>query len=187
MNFSTNQLLLYKLFLSYPNRDFYMQEIGRILGKKPGVFQRTLNNIESDGFVISEFKANARFFKLNKNYPILKEITSIIKKTSSEINLFKEKIDQLDLKKKNSSHKKSTNKTKKTEKIYPTKLSDLQTNEVLTSLQTPEQIEQPAIKKAEPANHDNLKTDFWTEKNQTNALKKKKNKKSDSEDQLSLF
>jgi hypothetical protein len=98
MRFPPNQLLLYKLFISYPERSFYMQEIGRILGKKPGVFQRTLYNLESDGFVQSEFKANARFFFLNKKYAVLKEIQSIIKKTTEEVNIFKDTIKSLDAK-----------------------------------------------------------------------------------------
>ena len=33
MHIPQNELLLYKLFLSHPERSFYMQEIGRILKK----------------------------------------------------------------------------------------------------------------------------------------------------------
>ena len=40
-----NKANLLKLFLTNPEKSFYMQEIGRILSKKPGVFQRTLNNM----------------------------------------------------------------------------------------------------------------------------------------------
>ncbi len=72
---------LLKLFLTNPERSFYMQEIGRILGKKPGTFQRTLNNMVSEGILTSEYKANARFFKANKKYPIYKELKSIVFKT----------------------------------------------------------------------------------------------------------
>ncbi len=72
---------LLKLLLTNPERSFYMQEIGRILGKKPGTFQRTINNMASEGILISEYKANARFFKVNKKYPIYKELKSIVFKT----------------------------------------------------------------------------------------------------------
>lgn len=58
-----------------------MQEIGRILGKKPGTFQRAINNMVSEGVLISEYKANARFFQANKKYPIYKELKSIVFKT----------------------------------------------------------------------------------------------------------
>lgn len=113
MRFPPNQLLLYKLFLSYPDRSFYMQEIGRILGKKPGVFQRTLYNLESDGFVQSTYKANARFFLLNKNYTVLKEIHSIIRKTSNEMNVFKDIIKDMDYKRKKSKRKRDPLKPQK--------------------------------------------------------------------------
>jgi len=58
-----------------------MQEIGRILGKKPGTFQRTLNNLVSEGTLESEYRANARYFKVNKNYPLFEELKGIVFKT----------------------------------------------------------------------------------------------------------
>lgn len=72
---------LLKLFLTNPDRSFYMQEIGRILGRKPGTFQRTLNNMVSEGILISEYRANARYLKANKDYPLYKELKSIVFKT----------------------------------------------------------------------------------------------------------
>lgn len=70
-----------KLFLTNPDRSFYMQEIGRILGRKPGTFQRTLNSMVSEGILISEYRANARYLKANKDYPLYKELKSIVFKT----------------------------------------------------------------------------------------------------------
>ena len=110
MLFSPNQLLLCKLFAFYPDRSFYMQEIGRILEKKPGVFQRMLNILEKEGFVKSEFKANARFFQLNPDYGILKEIQGILKKTSPD-NPFKDKVNgQVSKKKPRSDRQKKARK-----------------------------------------------------------------------------
>ena len=76
-----NRARLLKLFFTNPDRAFYMQEIGRILGKKPGTFQRTLNNLVSEGTLESEYRANARYFKVNKNYPLFQELKSIVFKT----------------------------------------------------------------------------------------------------------
>ncbi len=76
-----NRAELLRLFFTNPERSFYMQEVGRILGKKPGVFQRTLNNLVSEGIVESEHKANVRYFKANKHYPLYKELKSIVFKT----------------------------------------------------------------------------------------------------------
>ena len=76
-----NRAELLRLFFTNPEQSFYIQEIGRILGKKPGIFQRTLNNMESEGILVSEYKANARYFKANKEYPFYKELKSIVFKT----------------------------------------------------------------------------------------------------------
>lgn len=58
-----------------------MQELGRTLGKKPGSFQRALYNLEKEGILLSEYKANARFFMVNKSYPLYEELKSIVFKT----------------------------------------------------------------------------------------------------------
>ncbi|MDD5465528.1 MAG: hypothetical protein PHP73_04195 [Candidatus Omnitrophica bacterium] len=76
-----NTIKLLKLFYKHPESQFYIQQIGRLLGKKPGVFQRTLNNLYKDGLLLSEYKANARFFRINKNYYIYNELKSIIDKS----------------------------------------------------------------------------------------------------------
>lgn len=76
-----NRAELLQLFLTNPDRSFYMQEIGRVLGKKPGYFQRTINNLVSEGILESEYKANARYFRVNKNYPLYKELKSVVFKT----------------------------------------------------------------------------------------------------------
>lgn len=82
MNILTkNKAKLLGLFFTNPEESFYIQEIGRILGKKPGTFQRTLNNLIADGILLSEYKGNLRFIKVNKKYPIYKELKSIIFKT----------------------------------------------------------------------------------------------------------
>jgi outer membrane protein TolC len=78
---SKNKISLLRLFYSNPERQFYIQEIGRILRKKPGVFQRTLDNLYKEGLLTSEYKANARFFSINKRHPIYNELKSIIFKS----------------------------------------------------------------------------------------------------------
>jgi predicted nucleotidyltransferase len=85
-----NRAELLSLFFTNPERSFYIQEIGRILGKKPGVFQRTLNKMEKEGILISEYKANARYFKANKDYPLYKELKSIVFKTVGVMGSIKE-------------------------------------------------------------------------------------------------
>lgn len=85
---SKNTAKLLKLFLDQPEEAFYIQQIGRILKKKPGVFQRTLYKMEEQGILKSEYRANARFFRINKGYPIYRELKSIVSKTASVCIVF---------------------------------------------------------------------------------------------------
>ena len=85
-----NRAELLRLFLTNPDQSFYIQETGRILGKKPGIFQRTLNNMEKEGILVSEYKANARYFKANKDYPLYKELKSIVFKTVGVVGSVKD-------------------------------------------------------------------------------------------------
>ena len=82
MNFiSKNKADILKVFFTNPEKSYYMQEIGRIIDKKPGVFQRTLNNFVDEGILESERRANARYFWINKKYSLYKELHSIVFKT----------------------------------------------------------------------------------------------------------
>ena len=89
-----NRAELLRLFFTNPEQSFYIQEIGRILGKKPGVFQRTLNNLENENILISKYEANARFFRANKSYPLYKELKSIVFKTVGIIGSLKEVLER---------------------------------------------------------------------------------------------
>src|SRR4030042_4639489 len=78
---SKNEALLLRLFYTNPGAEYYMHEIGRILGKKPGVFQRTLYNLEEQGILASQYRANARYFRVNEGHPLFEEIKNIISKS----------------------------------------------------------------------------------------------------------
>lgn len=79
--FSKNREKLLALFFTNPEKSFYMQEIGKIIGKKPGVFQKTINNLEEEGILQSAYQANARFFRVNPNYPLYPELKKMVEKT----------------------------------------------------------------------------------------------------------
>lgn len=79
---SQNRLLLLSVFYTNPEKSFYMQEVGRILGKKPGVFQRTLNSLVEEGLLTSEYRGHARFFQTDTRHPLYPELKSIVAKTA---------------------------------------------------------------------------------------------------------
>lgn len=92
---SPNQLLILRVLYTNPTRSFYMHELGEILGKKPGVFQRTLNGLAEEGFVYSVFRANARFFKANTDHPLYPELKKIVAKTSGAEGMLRHLMEKL--------------------------------------------------------------------------------------------
>ncbi len=81
LRFTKNQSLILELFFSDPNKKYYLREIGKILGKEPGVFQKDINKLVDGGILFSEFIANSRFFELNKGYSLYEELKSVFFKT----------------------------------------------------------------------------------------------------------
>jgi len=82
LSFTKNQTLILSVFFNNPERSFYLRELARIVGKKPGVFQRDINNLVTEDILKSHFQGNQRFFELNKKYPLYKEMKSIFFKTT---------------------------------------------------------------------------------------------------------
>lgn len=85
MQFSKNTLKLLKVFYSRPQQQFYIQELGRILKIKPGVFQRTLYSLQRQGILNSYYKANARYFGANINHRFYREFKTIVQKMTHSV------------------------------------------------------------------------------------------------------
>jgi len=94
-HFTKNQILILEIFFNKPDQPHYLREIAQLLGKKPGVFQRDINNLATDGLLTSYFEANRRFFKLNKKYPLYKEMKSIFFKTLGVKGLLKQELENI--------------------------------------------------------------------------------------------
>jgi len=81
LNFTKNQTLILEIFFNDPEKSYYLRQLGRLIKKEPGVFQRAINRLVKDGILQSEYQANSRFFKLNKQYLLYQELKSIFLKT----------------------------------------------------------------------------------------------------------
>ncbi len=55
----------------------YINELARILDLDPGNLSRKLQEFEKEGILNSEFLGKQRYYFINKNYPLLKEIKSV--------------------------------------------------------------------------------------------------------------
>ncbi|MFH1326054.1 MAG: nucleotidyltransferase domain-containing protein [Candidatus Falkowbacteria bacterium] len=91
-----NQGKILNLFFKDPEKDYYLREIAKNLGKEPGVFQKAIEKLIKEGILKDERRGNLRFFKLNKNYPIYEEIKKIVSKTLGIEAQMKELVDGLE-------------------------------------------------------------------------------------------
>lgn len=86
MFFTDNQLEILSIFFSSPARELHMSELGRILGKKPGYFQKGLNKLEAVGILKSRRQGNQRVLSLNARYRFLDEVRSIVEKSAGAVS-----------------------------------------------------------------------------------------------------
>lgn len=79
------------LFVYNQNKEFYLSEIAKIVKTSPGTAQRELNRLLRNDFIVFKKKANLSLYALNRDYSLLHEIESIVKKTfGAELELKKE-------------------------------------------------------------------------------------------------
>ena len=81
LKFTKNQALILEIFFNHPEKSYYLRELARMIEKEPGVFQKDINKLVEENILESYYEANRHFFKLNKKYPLYKELKSIFFKT----------------------------------------------------------------------------------------------------------
>jgi len=96
LNFTKNQKLILEIFFNDPEKSYYLNELAKKINKKPGVFQRDINNLNKEKLLESFYDGNRRFFKLNKKYPLYKEIQSIFFKTTGIEGSLRNAIEKID-------------------------------------------------------------------------------------------
>jgi len=77
---SPNQYSILAILGENPRREYHMHELGRLIGKKPGVFQRGINSLEKEGLIISRKQGNLRLFRINENHPLRNEMMALVRK-----------------------------------------------------------------------------------------------------------
>ena len=97
LNFTKNSKgEILNLFFKNPEKEYYLREIAKNFGKEPGYFQKAINDLVLEGILKDERKANLRYFRLNKKYPLYEEIKRIISKTLGMEFKLKEIINNLE-------------------------------------------------------------------------------------------
>jgi len=91
--FTATQLDILVILNSRPDKEYHLSELGRLLGKCPGVFQRGINSLEKQGIIISHRRGNQRIFRINTGYSLYREIKRIVEKTGGAEAMLKKLAD----------------------------------------------------------------------------------------------
>jgi len=69
------------VFAKYPDFKTHARGLAKLIKEDPGNIQRELNRMADGGFLIVTKKGNSKIYQTNKQYPILKELQSIVIKS----------------------------------------------------------------------------------------------------------
>ncbi|MBI3638565.1 nucleotidyltransferase domain-containing protein [Candidatus Wolfebacteria bacterium] len=87
--------MILEILFNNPEQPRYLREIGKIIGKEPGVFQRDINKLTEEGLLESFYQANSRFFKINKKHHLFKELKAIFFKTLGIEGVLKKELKKI--------------------------------------------------------------------------------------------
>jgi len=79
--FTIYQSQILAILSDNPETEYYLSELGGMIGKHPGVFQRGINSLEKQGWILSRKRGSQRLFKINSKHPLFKEIKAVVRKT----------------------------------------------------------------------------------------------------------
>jgi predicted nucleotidyltransferase/predicted transcriptional regulator with HTH domain len=82
------KLLTYSF--THPDEDYYVRELSGLIDEDPGNLSRELRKLEEEGLFASFIRGRSRFYSLNKQYPLFKEIKKIVFKTEGVEGSLKE-------------------------------------------------------------------------------------------------
>jgi predicted nucleotidyltransferase len=80
--FTALQSSILAVLTETPHGEIYLHELGRRLGKKPGIFQNSINALDKQGLILSRREGNRRFIRINEQHPLCGEIKAMVRKTA---------------------------------------------------------------------------------------------------------
>lgn len=69
------------VFAKYPDFKTHVRGLAKLIKEDPGNIQRELERMAKGGFLIVSKKGRTKVYQTNKQYPILKELQSIVIKS----------------------------------------------------------------------------------------------------------
>lgn len=86
---------LFQQFLSNPKEEFFIRELTRILDEQINSLRRELENLEKIGLLKSVDRNRKKYYRVNPHFPLLHELTSIVRKTDERNDDILKKLSKL--------------------------------------------------------------------------------------------
>jgi DNA-binding PadR family transcriptional regulator len=74
------------VFAKYPDFKTHVRGLAKLIKEDPGNIQRELHRLEKSGFLVVLKQGNSRIYSTNKQFPIFKELQSIVIKSQQHQN-----------------------------------------------------------------------------------------------------
>jgi len=74
------------VFAKYPDFKTHARALARVIKEDPGNIQRELRRLEKGKFLIATKKGNSYVYQTNKDFPLLKELQSMVIKSQQLSN-----------------------------------------------------------------------------------------------------
>ena len=72
------------VFAKYPDFKTHVRGLAKLIKEDPGNIQRELERMAKGGFLLVSKKGRTKVYQTNKQYPILKELQSIVIKSQQQ-------------------------------------------------------------------------------------------------------
>jgi len=82
-------------FFTNPEGNFYVRELARLLNEDASNLAKELIKLEKEGIFESEIRGKTKYYRLNKNYPLYKQLKEIIFKTTGIEGGIKKELEKL--------------------------------------------------------------------------------------------
>lgn len=69
------------VYAKYPDFHTHVRGLAKLIKEDPGNIQRELKRLEKVGFLTSDKQGNTKIYSTNKQFPIFKELQSIVIKS----------------------------------------------------------------------------------------------------------
>ncbi|MFH2049463.1 MAG: nucleotidyltransferase domain-containing protein [bacterium] len=83
------------LFFLNPDQEYYFSEVVRLTGTRQGAIQRELKSLAEADILLIEKRGRQKYFRVNKNHPIFKDLRNIIFKTFGVIDQIREALEPI--------------------------------------------------------------------------------------------